>query len=42
MNFCRGFITDPKILFLDEPTLEDVFSELVGHRIDDANGGANA
>ena len=21
MNFCRGFITDPKILFLDEPTL---------------------
>ncbi len=21
MNFCRGFLTDPKILFLDEPTL---------------------
>jgi ABC-2 type transport system ATP-binding protein len=21
MNFCRGFITDPKVLFLDEPTL---------------------
>ncbi|MBV9125310.1 MAG: ABC transporter ATP-binding protein [Planctomycetes bacterium] len=21
MNFCRGFITDPRILFLDEPTL---------------------
>ena len=21
MNFCRGFVTDPKILFLDEPTL---------------------
>ncbi|HUR55715.1 MAG TPA: ABC transporter ATP-binding protein, partial [Gemmataceae bacterium] len=21
MNFCRGFITNPKILFLDEPTL---------------------
>jgi ABC-2 type transport system ATP-binding protein len=21
MNFCRGFITEPKILFLDEPTL---------------------
>jgi ABC-2 type transport system ATP-binding protein len=21
MNFCRGFITDPKTLFLDEPTL---------------------
>jgi ABC-2 type transport system ATP-binding protein len=21
MNFCRGFITDPQILFLDEPTL---------------------
>src|SRR5262249_45185537 len=21
MNFCRGFITDPTILFLDEPTL---------------------
>ena len=21
MNFCRGFITDPKFLFLDEPTL---------------------
>jgi ABC-2 type transport system ATP-binding protein len=21
LNFCRGFITDPKILFLDEPTL---------------------
>src|SRR5262245_19601258 len=21
MNFCRGFITDPKILLLDEPTL---------------------
>src|SRR3954462_1931985 len=21
MNFCRGFITDPKILFLDEPNL---------------------
>ena len=21
MNFCRGFITDPKILFLDQPTL---------------------
>jgi ABC-2 type transport system ATP-binding protein len=21
MNFCRGFITDPKILFLDEPSL---------------------
>jgi ABC-2 type transport system ATP-binding protein len=21
MNFCRGFITDPQVLFLDEPTL---------------------
>jgi ABC-2 type transport system ATP-binding protein len=21
MNFCRGFLTDPKVLFLDEPTL---------------------
>jgi ABC-2 type transport system ATP-binding protein len=21
MNFCRGFVTDPKVLFLDEPTL---------------------
>ena len=21
MNFCRGFITDPKVIFLDEPTL---------------------
>lgn len=21
MNFCRGFITDPKVMFLDEPTL---------------------
>jgi len=21
MNFCRGFVTDPKIMFLDEPTL---------------------
>jgi ABC-2 type transport system ATP-binding protein len=21
MNFCRGFVTDPRILFLDEPTL---------------------
>ncbi len=21
MNFCRGFITDPKVVFLDEPTL---------------------
>jgi ABC-2 type transport system ATP-binding protein len=21
MNFCRGFVTDPKILYLDEPTL---------------------
>jgi ABC-2 type transport system ATP-binding protein len=21
MNFCRGFITDPQIVFLDEPTL---------------------
>jgi ABC-2 type transport system ATP-binding protein len=21
MNFCRGFVTDPKFLFLDEPTL---------------------
>jgi ABC-2 type transport system ATP-binding protein len=21
MNFCRGFVTDPQILFLDEPTL---------------------
>jgi len=21
MNFCRGFITDPEVLFLDEPTL---------------------
>jgi ABC-2 type transport system ATP-binding protein len=21
MNFCRGFITDPRVLFLDEPTL---------------------
>src|SRR5207302_3561966 len=21
MNFCRGFVTNPKILFLDEPTL---------------------
>jgi ABC-2 type transport system ATP-binding protein len=21
MNFCRGFITDPKVLFLDEPTV---------------------
>jgi ABC-2 type transport system ATP-binding protein len=21
MNFCRGFVTDPKVIFLDEPTL---------------------
>ena len=21
MNFCRGFVTDPKVMFLDEPTL---------------------
>jgi ABC-2 type transport system ATP-binding protein len=21
MNFCRGFVTDPRVLFLDEPTL---------------------
>ena len=21
MNFCRGFVTDPKVVFLDEPTL---------------------
>src|ERR1051325_2681349 len=21
MNFCRGFLTDPRVLFLDEPTL---------------------
>src|SRR6185437_7293942 len=35
MNFCRGFVTDPKILFLDEPTLEDVFITLVGRGLDE-------